>query len=213
MEPLELDAATERTAVNLLRHLEWQAEGFSLVFLFADVGPSFQLVEWLNRRLALQGRPLQQHVVDDSFVQHPEAVVEALVDICTRRAEGAAGALWFAVQRHPGDEAWNRARLVFLARLNERRFLLEQRMPCPLVLVLPADFRPAARSIAPDIWHVRALSEELRAVGTDSPLLQHESATETLLQPLTADVAVPAYEEWSRLRVQGVHDQLYPPTA
>ena len=75
MAALALDAATEQVAVNLLRHLEWQADGFSLVFVFADVGPSLQLAEWLDERLALQGQPLQRAEASDDFMREPEAAV------------------------------------------------------------------------------------------------------------------------------------------
>ncbi|HUG23662.1 hypothetical protein [Piscinibacter sp.] len=115
MAALALDAPTERVAVNLLRHLEWQAEGFSLVFLFADVGPSIQLADWLNQRLVVHGRPLWWHDVNDGFVEQPESAVDGLVQQCTLAAR-PLGALWYAVQRHPSDERWNRARRTFLAR-------------------------------------------------------------------------------------------------
>ena len=96
MAALALDAATERVAVNLLRHLEWQADGFSLVFLFADVGPSLQLADWLDQRLVLQGRALQREEVRDHFVAAPEAAVDALV---ARFAVMSAqpGASWFGL--------------------------------------------------------------------------------------------------------------------
>ena len=79
MSALALDAATERVAVNLLRHLEWQAEGFSLIFLFADVGPALQLADWLDQRLILQDRPLHREEAGDPFVQEPEAAVDQLI--------------------------------------------------------------------------------------------------------------------------------------
>jgi hypothetical protein len=76
---LALDAPTERVAVNPLRHLEWQHDGFSLVFVFADVGRSLQLADWLDQRLAMQGRALHRHEAKDSFVRDPDAAVDALV--------------------------------------------------------------------------------------------------------------------------------------
>ena len=196
MAALALDEATERVAVNLLRHLEWQADGFSLVFLFADVGPSLQMADWLDERLALQDRPLRRADADAAFVSAPDAAVDALI---SRLAAISAqpGACWFAVQRHPSDESWNRARRLFLARLNERRFLLERDLARPLVLVLPADFRAEARNIAPDIWHVRALSEELRASA--APVV--EGSAPRAKAAVTADLAspTPSYDEWQRM--------------
>ena len=196
MSSLQLDAPTERAAVNLLRHLEWQADGFSLVFVFADVGVSMQLADWLDERLILNGQPLTRAMADDTFVHQPEGAVD---DLMARVAELSAqpGAFWFGAQRHPSDEAWNRARRLYLARLNERRFLLERDMHRPLVLVLPANFRPEVRAIAPDIWHVRSLSEELRApqptVPADFPV---DVPPHLPVAPVESEAAVPAYVEW-----------------
>ena len=208
---LALDALTERTAVNVLRHLEWQADGFSLVFLFLDVGPSLQLADWLDQRLALQGRPLRRQDVRDDFVHAPEAAVDGLV---ARLAEisGQPGALWYGMQRHPSDARWNRARRLFLARLNERRFLLNRDLARPLVLALPSDFRAEARSIAPDLWHVRALSEELRAAipasREDAP-----ARTERVLARPAIDASFPAYREWQRIQANLAPDGVFLPTA
>jgi tetratricopeptide (TPR) repeat protein len=209
---LVLDAATERVAVNLLRHLEWQADGFSLVFLFADVGPSMQLADWLDERLALQGRPLQRQDAKDQFAREPEAAVDYLMgqlaDLSSR-----SGATWFAVQRHPNDQKWNAARSQFLARLNERRFLLERDLSRPLVLVLPADFRSEARNMAPDIWHVRAASEELRVVRSTEPEPDISEERGSSAQPAESPSELLAFEEWQRMLRQSGSESVYLPTA
>ena len=213
MSTLLLDPPTERIAVNLLRHLEWQAEGFSLIFLFADVGPSFQLAAWLDERLSGDGRPLQQYEVKDDFVREPEIAVDRFV------AEFAAmsarpGGIWYGMQRHPGDARWNRARTLFLARLNERRFLLERDLKRPLVLVLPAHFRPEARTIAPDIWHRRHLSEELRVATAGAGGAETSALAESTLNLIEAgDRSLPAYDEWQRMQSAVPTTQIYLPTA
>ena len=209
-----LDAVTERVAANLLRHLEWQAEGFSLVFLFADVGPSLQMADWLDQRLKLQGRPLRRHESNDDFTSDPEAAVDALIAqipvICAQ-----PGGYWFGLQRHPGDTRWNEARRRYLARLNERRFLLERDFKRPLIPVLPSDFISDARSIAPDIWHVRALSEELRVAVLAPEFVRGLSAPHDALRPLAnrGVAALPAYDEWPRMHAPTAADRIYLPTA
>ncbi len=213
MAALALDAATERVAINLLRHLEWQADGFSLVFLFADVGPSLQLADWLDQRLVLQGRALQREEVRDHFVAAPEATVDALVARCAA-ISARPGASWFGLQRHPSDARWNRARSLFLARLNERRFLLERDLSRPLVLVLPADFRSEARNIAPDIWHVRALSEELRSIASSGRLIPGAPGLVTEGSTIGIEVGtLPAYTEWQRMQASGKAASAFLPTA
>ncbi len=59
------EGVSEAVAVALLRHLEWQTDSFSVVFLLADVGPSMALVDWLRRRLDVQGAPLAQRHPND----------------------------------------------------------------------------------------------------------------------------------------------------
>jgi tetratricopeptide (TPR) repeat protein len=208
---LLLDAPTERIAVNLLRHLEWQHEGFSLLFLFADLGPSLQLADWLDQRLAMQGRPLQRQDAKDRFVRSPEvAVDELMAELSELSAQ--AGGVWYAVQRHPGDAQWNRARTMFLARLNERRFLLERDLKRPLVLVLPAAFRAATRAIAPDIWHKRDLSEELRS-PTPGATPQFQVAVEPGWREVDQTGSLPAFIEWQRMASTSSGDLAYLPTA
>ena len=97
-----LDADTERIAVNLLRFLEWQETGFSLLFLFADFGPSLQMADWLDERLALERATLQRQAVPPTFADEPELFVDAtggrLAELSRR-----PGGVMLPLQRHPHD--------------------------------------------------------------------------------------------------------------
>lgn len=166
--PFPLDPPNQLVTVNLAHHLEWQPDGFSLVFLFAAAGPALRLADWLDQQLLSLGLPLDRQELRDDFAVDPETMVGALL-AQQATVSGPSGAMWLAAQHHPGDARWNRARKIFLARLNERRYLLERDFRRPLVLVFPADFRPQARNIAPDLWHVRALSGELFVHAPLSP--------------------------------------------
>ena len=156
------DGIPESVAVGLLRHLEWQADSFSVVFLFADVGPTLALLEWLKRRLVLQGHLLQTFEAPSSMVADPEAWLDSLLTKWPVLAL-KPGSLWALMHLQGNDRLWDQARLRFLARVNERRFLLESQVKRPVVLVLPADFRDVARRTAPDLWHIRAASHVLLA--------------------------------------------------
>lgn len=149
-------------AQQLLRHLEWQPEGFSLLFLFADAQPAQWLADWLNAELRPAGLPLQQPACAALLAHDPDALVEALMAELTT-LQAAPGAVWLPMLAHPQQPDWDAARRKLLARLNERRFLLERDLPRPLLLVLPANFRPITREIAPDIWHIRVLSQQWHA--------------------------------------------------
>lgn len=146
-------------AQQLLRHLEWQPEGFSLLFVFADALPAQWLADWLNAALRPAGLALQQPTCAQPLADAPDAVVDALMAELGALAQ-APGAVWLPLHHHPQHADWDAARQRLLARLNERRFLLERDLPRPLLLVLPANFRPITREIAPDIWHIRVLSQQ-----------------------------------------------------
>jgi tetratricopeptide (TPR) repeat protein len=167
--------------------------------MFADVGPSIALADWLNQRLVKPPATLQQQEVPASVLREPDAHAEALVADLPRFA-AQPGAIWLQLNRHPSDEQWNRARRVFLARLNERRFLLEHHLPRPLILLFPVAFKGEARTIAPDLWSVRSLSDELRAKPGGAMTVDVEMAT----GPVGATANLPsdpslAYTEWLRL--------------
>lgn len=149
-------------AQQLLRHLEWQPEGFSLLFVFADALPAQWLADWLNAALRPAGLTLQQPTCAQQLADAPDAVVDALMAELGALAQ-APGAVWLPLHHYPQHADWDAARRKLLARLNERRFLLERDLPRPLLLVLPANFRPITREIAPDIWHIRVLSQQWKA--------------------------------------------------
>lgn len=149
-------------AQQLLRHLEWQPEGFSLLFVFADALPAQWLADWLNAALRPASLTLQQPTCAQPLADAPDAVVDALMAELGALAQ-APGAVWLPLHHHPQHADWDAARQRLLARLNERRFLLERDLPRPLLLVLPANFRPITREIAPDIWHIRVLSQQWHA--------------------------------------------------
>ena len=188
---LTLDAQTEGVAVALLRHLEWQPEGFSLVFLFADPGPAQQLADWLDERLRLSDRPLQRCEAGEQFWSVPEM---AVVDLAERPGQWLVqpGAIWWGVHRHAQQSRWNTARRRFLARLNERRFLLERDLPRPLVLLLPPAFVDSARDVAPDLWHRRDLALSLQAPAPAAPPAASALAERGAIRPARAETSTPS---------------------
>lgn len=207
----QLEPELERVASPLLRHLEWQESGFSLSFLFADFGTSQRLAHWVNERLRLLGRSLHRYEVEQSDADRPEDMVDRLVEMASPRVQP----LWFGFQKFAADHAWNEARCRFLARLNERRFLLEKQFARPLVLVLPVGFREQARTLAPDIWHVRTMSEEIQHPSTAAKgsWAQAPSQVAPVSTPVRADTPVPAYDDWVRIRGLGRLDRMDPTAA
>ena len=187
----------EDSAVRLLRHLEWQ-NGFSIVFLFVDDGQAERLRLWLNQRLDFAGRPIHR-VIPVEFPGEPGVLVERLLTLPHSLPVDVP--VWIEAFQHSSDVAWNDARRVFLARLNERRFLLERDFGHALVVLLPRSFRQEARNIAPDIWHVRAFSDELVAppVADLAPMSDRRVLAPSM--PATSSgKALEAEREWDRIR-------------
>lgn len=183
-------------AIKLLRHLEWQAEGFSIIFFFADIGPADEVFSWLNDRLIIGGTQLRKQKIEESFANDPEYFVEDFISQLSAISKNSGG-IWYELHGYPGDAQWDKSRRKFLARLNERRFLLEKTLERPLVIVLPADFRADTRGIAPDIWHIRALSEELRA---EVSILTDDDSSGLFPEDVPVVLNTPSYVEWQRIR-------------
>lgn len=191
------DSGFDEIAVRLLRHLEWQ-EGFSIVFLFVDEVQAERLRFWLNKRLDFAGRPLHR-LTPDELPGDPAGFTERLLALPAELP--ARVPVWVETFRHPADAHWNDSRRVFLARLNERRFLLERDFAHALVVLLPRSFRQAARHIAPDIWHVRAFSDELAA----PPVADHAPMSDgrvlaPAMRATPSGKALEAEREWDRIR-------------
>ena len=191
------DSGFDEIAVRLLRHLEWQ-EGFSIVFLFVDEVQAERLRFWLNRRLDFAGRPLHR-LTPDELPGDPAGFTERFLALPAELPGRVP--VWVETFRHPADAHWNDSRRVFLARLNERRFLLERDFARALVVLLPRSFRQEARHIAPDIWHVRAFSDELVAppVADLAPMSDRRVLAPSM-PAAPSGKALEAEREWDRIR-------------
>ena len=183
---------------KLRPHLEL-TEGFALAVLFArHPAPVNALRTRLQEMLSMNTLPLRQFVLDK-----PEQHDVTLVGILTSRPlNGKHPPLWLEMWRDVGseDERAEQRRAVWqvLSRLNERRFLLERDVSCPLVLVLPAELRMDIPSMAPDLWSVRSITADLPvpAVVVQPPRVETEYALPTLAQSREASAAE---IEWRRL--------------
>ena len=207
----------EAVWADLRAQLEWSS-GFALIFIFVSQPAQ---VDALRERVrnSLASRALQLHV---SKVEVAAGLVDALLGVIL--GEGASpdgGPLWIEVWRDSPNVDMNRARSNLLARLNERRGALEAQFKAPLILLLPAEFRPQVRDIAPDLWHVRAYSAEVEAPAAPGPTglepqgevtssttgwaLEGAPAPSPMELPIEARRVV---EAWARLAASGDADRL-----
>ena len=203
----------EAVWADLRTQLEWSS-GFALIFIFASQPAQ---VEALRQRVrdSLASRSLQLHA---SAAEVPEGLVDAMLGaILAAGGSPDGGPQWIEVWRDSPNPAMNRARGNLLARLNERRGALEAQLMAPLVLVLPVDFRPQVRDLAPDLWHVRAFSAELEAAAMPGSVASpgdgqgagasadHVATPEPLELPIEARRVVDA---WQKLAATGDTDRL-----
>jgi tetratricopeptide (TPR) repeat protein len=177
---------------ELRPHLEW-ANGFNLVFLFADnPGP----VGLLRRRFddSLHLRTLRLRVMDPSS---PEELAGLAEQLLTLRA--GFGPLWVELWRQGEDPAWRRARVQLLHQLNERRSILEREIRQPVVLVLPLAERSQVYISAPDLWAVRSFTAQLPTLAPSRPDTILPSVGESKSVLALASEPSPAEQEWTRL--------------
>lgn len=197
----------EAVWVDLRTQLEWSS-GFALIFIFASQAAQ---VEALRGRVrdSLASRSLQLHA---SAADVPEGLVDAmLATILTGGTSPDGGPQWIEVWRDSPNAAMNLARGNLLARLNERRGALEAQLKAPLILVLPVDFRPQVRDLAPDLWHVRAFSAELAPVQPGDEQAVATKSTDSLATPTPLELPIEArrvVDAWAQLAAHGDPDRL-----
>ena len=202
----------EAVWADLRAQLEWSC-GFALIFIFISQPAQ---VDALRERVrdSLASRALRLHATKAEVAA---GLVDALLGVILGTgASPDGGPLWIEVWRDSPNVEMNRARGNLLARLNERRGALETQLKAPLILLLPVEFRPQVRDIAPDLWHVRAYSAEVEApaVPTGSQS-QGEATTESAREepPAPAPMELPVearrvVEAWARLATSGDADRL-----
>ena len=185
--PLPADEAWEA----LRAQLEWR-RGFGLFFLFAPhQGASKNLRERVTAWLQVRTLRVRQLKAESAETLRSE-MIAALFD--EAKQAPAETPFWIEAEAQPFDEAWNRARAVFLARLNERRGVLESDLHGPLIIVLPLAYRQETRAIAPDLWHVRVWSGDLPALA--APVSAGAAA---IRAEVNATLPLPAVQSSGRL--------------
>lgn len=190
---VELDSIWRK----LRPHLEL-AEGFTLAVLFArHPTPVAELRNRLEELLIFATIPLRAFELTDAG-----QVDDLLTSILSSRPLGGSRPpLWLEMWRDHGNEEERRqqrsALWRLLSRLNERRFLLERDLACPLILVLPAELRMDVPSMIPDLWSVRALTADLPVPAAATVERGNEPLPEAPT-PLTLEPAW-AEREWQRL--------------
>jgi tetratricopeptide (TPR) repeat protein len=146
---------TVRAAARLRRHVEW-SEGFWLGYVFTIAPPQAHVLQAeLAQQLA--GRGLVQRVLRPTT---PEDLERSLTQVVEA---GHSGAVWLEAIRDRSFAAgeWTRAWTYLVARANERRELVRQRLSGGLVLVAHPDVKFELRAGGPDLWSIRSLSFEL----------------------------------------------------
>ena len=197
---------------DLRAQLEWSS-GFALIFIFISQPAQADAMRERVRN-SLASRSLQLH---DSKAEVAEGLVDAMLGVILGAgASPDGGPLWIEVWRDSPNADMNRARGNLLARLNERRGALEAQLKAPLILLLPVEFRPQVRDIAPDLWHVRAYSAEVEApAAPGSAGLQPQDGTPSSIAapvaPAPMELSVEArrvVDAWARLATSGDADRL-----
>ena len=176
--------------LELRPHLEW-ANGFNLVFLFADhPGPVGLLRQRYDDSLHL--RTLRLRVLAPASLGQLAGLTDEML---TPRS--GFGPLWVELWRQGDDPAWGQARALLLHQLNERRSVLERAVRQPVVLVLPLAERGGVYVSAPDLWAVRSFTARLTGLIASHPSViitpEAKPKPSLLSGPSAAEL------EWARL--------------
>jgi tetratricopeptide (TPR) repeat protein len=206
-----LSVSGEEAWSSLRYHVEW-AEGCALIVLFSST-PAVHDV--LRERLEQIYRTRVSHLqqVTPCSAETLTAEIMSLIRTPSELYEHARVPLWLDPSISPHDTAWQKARDNPLARLNEHRELLRQRLHRPVIIVLPAGYRPRLREGAPDLWSIRDFSLEL----DEHTLVRQEEEISGVLQPAERrqEVSSPSssqattffdeaqLQEWERLKQRG----------
>ncbi len=157
IDPPALTAEGEEHWQRLRRHVEWTS-GFGLVFVFCS-NPALQAAFYQRLADLHRTRVSQvERLMPSSPENYPHEVL-GLIRSPSEVLEHARAPLW--VDLNQDGDAWRKARDTLVARLNEHRELLRKRFQRVIILVLPHDYRPQLRDLAPDLWSIRNLALDL----------------------------------------------------
>ncbi|NBC13351.1 MAG: hypothetical protein GVY09_08405 [Gammaproteobacteria bacterium] len=199
----------EAAWLRLKLHLEW-LDGFDLIFLFSAHAA---VVRVLRERLAAAYRA-RVTGLEVPTPQTPDELMERILPWLLKppRYQQALNApVWLDLTRAPAGTAapdWQRARLDFLARLNERREPLRRALARPLILVLPLAEKAQIKALVPDLWAIRRFSLDLghwlaQGGAERSPAHPPEKPIPFAL----SDTEQSQVEEWRRLRGKQTDDR------
>ena len=188
---IDLGPHAEDAWLRLRHHLGW-SQGFALGFLFVANPRLADAFRWRLERAYL-GRVSTLQTLKPASPDLAIDEIMRLVRESPALLDDMAAPLWIELHEHAGDKAWDRARTLVLARLNEHRELLRRRLGRPLILILPQGWQAQARQIAPDLWFIRDFSLEVAAAATSIA----DGPSTVVKSPLIA--AEPSENWWRRL--------------
>ena len=189
---INLGPHAEDAWLRLRHHLGW-SQGFALGFLFVANPRLADAFRWRLERAYL-GRVSTLQTLKPASPDLAIDEIMRLVRESPALLDDMAAPLWIELHEHAGDKAWDRARTLVLARLNEHRELLRRRLGRPLILILPQGWQAQARQIAPDLWFIRDFSLDVAAAATS---IADEPSTVVKKSPVVA--AEPSKSGWRRL--------------
>ncbi|CAN5282825.1 hypothetical protein BH11PSE10_BH11PSE10_04090 [soil metagenome] len=196
--PLSFDAALElewRTLERRLRLLKT----FGLIVLFVRDGRLAQglkikVAAWLaERRLDWAEVALD---TPDGVTQAAKATLSSLFD---QTRLGGLHLAWLEAHTRAGQPAWDAERRELLRRLNERRSRLEAELPGPFILLLPEAGMRDIATLAPDLWHIRIHTAELRfdAVAGAASLRKDQQPVTALAEPAASAALAFWRQQWT----------------
>jgi hypothetical protein len=153
---------TEIFWLELIRYIEW-SDGFCLIFLFS---PKSNIANEFRERLANR---FSDAIEQPKYLSKQDLVLQIIIWLreLQETSKVTNAPIWVELDRDiKTQKIFN-----LLARINERRELLRNRLHRPLIFILPSGYQQLVREIAPDLWSIRDYTFNLSDLEqTDEPV-------------------------------------------
>ncbi|HEV7858856.1 MAG TPA: tetratricopeptide repeat protein [Pyrinomonadaceae bacterium] len=202
--PQRINIAASTAWQNLLRHFEFEAEGFAfIVLLVPDKDWAEACRQALERFLK---RTSHKQLLVVSFDSAEEFRDEMAKRVLALQVGEEIGAVWVAAAVPEASreyEKWAEAWRIATARLNQYRNPLRRQFNVPLLFAGAPWIQTALREMAPDLWSVRTLVVRVESSVISAETVSRAASSETSLTTLSEGRAIDpdfALKEAERLR-------------
>jgi hypothetical protein len=199
----KLNSKGEEVWQDLRQHLDWN-DGFALIFYFSS---EIQLTDIFKHRLQqfFMGKSTRLHEI--LYRNTPDWIQQTMSQLLLRDEKWRIlkAPVWIALHHTQDESALEQYRRL-LMRLNERRDVWRKTYPAPMFFILPESMKATLGGIAPDLWSIRLLAEDLSddllqpgklsSIVDQPPTVTQQGVKQRFVIPMESQRVI---DEWKRL--------------